>query len=69
MEDGKGLQELVAEVQRSVDAYVHRDDVENYKQLQTKLKRLQVASSKPADTLSTFRLQVSFNRFKSSDVD
>ena len=69
MEDGKCLQELVVEVQRSVDAYVHRDDVENYKQLQIKLKRLQVASSKPVDTLSTFRLQVSFNRFNSSDVD
>ena len=52
------LQELTAEVQKAVDAYVKSDNVVDYKELQSCLTRLQVASTKPSDTLFSFRLQV-----------
>ena len=58
MEDPNRLQELTVEVQSAVDAYVKSDDIANYDELQIRLKRLQVASSKPTDMLFTFRVQV-----------
>ena len=59
MEGPNHLQELTVEVQKAVDAYVKSDDVASYKELQSCLTRLQVASTKPSDTLFSFRLQVS----------
>ncbi|MCJ1353600.1 MAG: hypothetical protein MMC33_003587 [Icmadophila ericetorum] len=58
MEDSKRLQELTAEVQNAVDAYAKSDDMTNYKELQSHIRRLQVAACTPVDTLFTFRLQV-----------
>ena len=58
MEGTSHLRELTEALQSAVDAYVKSDDIANYKELQTCLTRLQVASTKPADTLFTFRLQV-----------
>ena len=58
MEGTRHLRELTEAVQSAVDAYIKSDDIANYKELQTRLTRLQVASSKPADTLFAFRLQV-----------
>lgn len=67
MEDPNRLRELTTEVQSAVDAYIKSDDIANYEELQIRLKRLQVASSKPADMLFTFRVQVSsVQYFKSS---
>ncbi|MCJ1384330.1 hypothetical protein MMC17_007446, partial [Xylographa soralifera] len=58
MEDPTRLRQLTTEVQSAVDAYIVSDDIANYKQLQSRVTRLQVASTKPTDTLFTFRLQV-----------
>ena len=58
MEASKRLQELTAKVQGAVDAYTKSDDETNHKELQTSIRRLQVAACTPVDTLSTFRLQV-----------
>ena len=57
MEGPHRLQDLTVDVQRAVDAFIKSDNVADYKELQTYLMRLQVASSKPTDVLSTFRLQ------------
>ena len=59
MEGTRHLRELTKDIQSAVDAYIESDDIANYKELQTRLTRLQVASTKPADTLFTFRTQVS----------
>ena len=59
MEGTRYLRELTEEVKSAVDAYIKSDNIANYKELQTCLTRLKVASTKPADTLFTFRLQVS----------
>ncbi|KAK0513495.1 hypothetical protein JMJ35_004481 [Cladonia borealis] len=58
MEGTRHLRELTKDVQSAVDAYIESDDIANYKELQTCLTRLQVASTKPPDTLFTFRLQM-----------
>ena len=63
MEGTSRLRELTGELQSAVDAYVNSDDIANYKELQTRLTRLQVASSKPTDTLFTFRLQVLITKY------
>ncbi|KAA6408781.1 MAG: O-methyltransferase [Lasallia pustulata] len=62
MEDPNRLRELTTEVQSAVDAYIKSDDIANYEELQIRLKRLQVASSKPADMLFTFRVQPESSR-------
>ena len=58
MEGSHRLQDLTIDVQTAVDAFIKSDNDADYKELQTCLMRLQVASSKPTDVLSTFRLQV-----------
>ena len=58
MKDPNKLQELAAQVQGAVHAYIESDDSANYKELQTRLRHLQIASSKDADTLFSFRIQV-----------
>ena len=58
MNDANKLRGLGAQVQGALDAYIESDDIANYKELQTRLRHLQIASSKDADTLYSFRLQV-----------
>ena len=58
MNDANKLRGLGAQVQGALNAYIESDDIANYKELQTRLRHLQIVSSKDADTLYSFRLQV-----------
>ncbi|KAL2166074.1 hypothetical protein VTG60DRAFT_3308 [Thermothelomyces hinnuleus] len=58
MENPDRLRELAREVQTAVDALISSDNIANYKALQTSLRRLQVAATKPADTVFSFRCQM-----------
>ncbi|RMZ79472.1 hypothetical protein DV738_g3412, partial [Chaetothyriales sp. CBS 135597] len=58
MVDIPRVRELSAAVESKVETYAQDDSIENYKQLQTAISRLQIAAASPVDTLFSFRLQV-----------